>query len=218
MDKSAKETAGALNHLTRHLYWFASSPIIGGLVSGMSSALVGDAVGSLAYLPWGKYKKAIMRSHHSDGSKEADDIGGSNLEDHANNKSADVKSHTRASKTNVFTKGKSKLSRFKGAGAKSKQLLKSIGSSKKGKALGLIAGAGMLGYGLLNSNNHANASTRQENSSKSNKKRDKSKVGVTDVRDLRAKANWKYKHLHKEEWKLIRHLNTYWDVFLRKAS
>lgn len=218
MDKSAKETSSALNRLTRHLYWFVSSPIIGGLASGISSALVGDAVGALAYLPWGKYKKTIMRSHHLGGSKTVDDTTGSDLEDHVNNKSADVKSHIRASKTNVFTKGKSKLSRFKGAGAKSKQFLKSIGSSKKGKALGLIAGAGILGYGLLNSNDHANASTRQENSSKSNKKRDKSKVSITDVRDLRAKVNWKYKHLHKEEWKLIRHLNTYWDVFLRKAK
>lgn len=218
MDKSAKETSSALNHLTRHLYWFISSPIIGGLASGISSALVGDAVGALAYLPWGKYKKTIMRSHHLGGSKIVDDTTESSSKDHANNKSADVKSHIRAFKTNVFTKGKSKLGRFKGAGAKSKQLLKSIGSSKKGKALGLIAGAGILGYGLLNSNDHANASTRQENSSKSNKKRDKSKVSITDVRDLRAKVNRKYKHLHKEEWKLIRHLNTYWDVFLRKAK
>ena len=218
MDKSAKETSSALNHLTRHLYWFVSSPIIGGLASGISSALIGDAVGALAYLPWGKYKKTIMRSHHLGGSKIVDDTTGSDLEDHVNNKSADVKSRIRASKTNVFTKGKSKLSRFKGAGAKSKQFLKLINSSKKGKTLGLIAGAGILGYGLLNSNDHANASTRQENSSKSNKKRDKSKVSITDVRDLRAKVNWKYKHLHKEEWKLIRHLNTYWDVFLRKAK
>ena len=218
MDKSAKETSSALNHLTKHLYWFISSPIIGGLASGISSALVGDAVGALAYLPWGKYKKTIMRSHHLGGSKIVDDTTGSDLEDHVNNKSADVKSRIRASKTNVFTKGKSKLSRFKGAGAKSKQFLKLINSSKKGKTLGLIAGAGILGYGLLNSNDHANASTRQENSSKSNKKRDKSKVSITDVRDLRAKVNWKYKHLHKEEWKLIRHLNTYWDVFLRKAK
>lgn len=218
MDKSAKETSSALNHLTRHLYWFVSSPIIGGLASGISSALIGDAVGALAYLPWGKYKKTIMRFHHSGGSKIVDDTTGSDLEDHVNNKSADVKSHIRASKTNVFTKGKSKLSRFKGAGAKSKQFLKLINSSKKGKTLGLIAGAGILGYGLLNSNDHANASTHQENSSKSNKKRDKSKVSITDVRDLRAKVNRKYKHLHKEEWKLIRHLNTYWDVFLRKAK
>lgn len=218
MDKSAKETSSALNRLTRHLYWFVSSPIIGGLASGISSALIGDAVGALAYLPWGKYKKTIMRSHHLGGSKIVDDTTGSDLEDHVNNKSADVKSHIRASKTNVFTKGKSKLSRFKGAGAKSKQFLKLINSSKKGKTLGLIAGAGILGYGLLNSNDHANASTHQENSSKSNKKRDKSKVSITDVRDLRAKVNRKYKHLHKEEWKLIRHLNTYWDVFLRKAK
>ena len=218
MDKSAKETSSALNRLTRHLYWFVSSPIIGGLASGISSALIGDAVGALAYLPWGKYKKTIMRSHHLGGSKIIDDTTGSDLEDHVNNKSADVKSRIRASKTNVFTKGKSKLSRFKGAGAKSKQFLKLINSSKKGKTLGLIAGAGILGYGLLNSNDHANASTHQENSSKSNKKRDKSKVSITDVRDLRAKVNRKYKHLHKEEWKLIRHLNTYWDVFLRKAK
>lgn len=218
MDKSAKETSSALNHLTKHLYWFISSPIIGGLASGISSALIGDAVGALAYLPWGKYKKTIMRSHHLGGSKIVDDTTGSDLEDHVNNKSADVKSRIRASKTNVFTKGKSKLSRFKGAGAKSKQFLKLINSSKKGKTLGLIAGAGILGYGLLNSNDHANASTHQENSSKSNKKRDKSKVSITDVRDLRAKVNRKYKHLHKEEWKLIRHLNTYWDVFLRKAK
>lgn len=218
MDKSAKETSSALNHLTRHLYWFVSSPIIGGLASGISSALIGDAVGALVYLPWGKYKKTIMRSHHLGGSKIVDDTTESSSKDHVNNKSTDAKSHIRASKTNVFTKGKSKLSRFKGAGAKSKQFLKLINSSKKGKTLGLIAGAGILGYGLLNSNDHANASTHQENSSKSNKKRDKSKVSITDVRDLRAKVNRKYKHLHKEEWKLIRHLNTYWDVFLRKAK
>lgn len=218
MDKSAKETSSALNHLTRHLHWFVASPIVGGLVSGIGSGLVGDAVGALAYLPWGKYKKTIMRSHHSGGSKVVDATTENNSKDHVNNKSADVKSHMRASKTNVFTKGKSKLGHFKGAGAKSKQFLKLINSSKKGKALGLIAGAGMLGYGLLSSNDHANASTRQDNSSKSNKKHDKPKVSVTDVRDLRAKVSQKYKYLHKEEWKLIRHLNTYWDVFLRKAK
>lgn len=218
MDKSAKETSSALNHLTRHLHWFVASPIVGGLVSGIGSGLVGDAVGALAYLPWGKYKKTIMRFHHSGGSKVVDATTENNSKDHVNNKSADAKSHMRASKTNVFTKGKSKLGHFKGAGAKSKQFLKLINSSKKGKALGLIAGAGMLGYGLLSSNDHANATTRQDNSSKSNKKHDKPKVSVTDVRDLRAKVSQKYKYLHKKEWKLIRHLNTYWDVFLRKAK
>lgn len=235
MDKSAKETASALNHLTRHLYWFVSSPIIGGLVSGISSSLVGDAVGALAYLPWGKYKKTIMRSHHLGSSKAVKDITGSNLEDHANNKSADVKSHIHNFKTNVFTKGKSKLGRFKGAGTKSKQFLKLINSSKRGKTLGLVAGAGILGYGLLNSGDNADASTKSgkqsnpdhdsiHNSSHDSSRKSshdssyKSKVATSDISALSAKLNHNYKHLHKEEWKLIRHLNTYWDVFLRKAK
>ena len=218
MDKSAEETASALTHLTRHLYWFVASPIIGGLVSGIGSGLVGDAVGALAYLPWGKYKKAIMRSHHSGGSKVVDATTGNSSKERANSKSADVKSHIHNFKTNVFTKGKSKLSHFKGAGAKSKQFLKSIGSSKKGKALGLIAGAGMLGYGLLNSDNSADASNGSTKSSKQSKSSYKSKVTTSDISALSAKLDHNYKYLHKEEWKLIRHLNTYWDVFLRKAK
>lgn len=218
MDKSAKETSSALTHLTRHLYLFVASPIIGGLVSGIGSGLVGDAVGALVYLPWGKYKKIIMGSHHSDGSKVTDNTTGNDSKGHTDNKSADVKSRIHAFKTNVFTKGKSKLGHFKDAGAKSKQFLKLINSSKKGKTLGLVAGAGMLGYGLLNSGNSADASNGSTKSSKQPKSSYKSKVNTSDISILSAKLDRNYKHLHKEEWKLIRHLNTYWDVFLRKAK
>ena len=82
----------------------------------------------------------------------------------------------------------------------------------------------MVAYALYDSyknDNKAHASTvnpKEDNSRSKNNKQSNKKASNMTVSKLAKQVQNKYKRLHKSEWRLIDYLNTYWDIFLRKAK
>ena len=113
------------------------------------------------------------------------------------------KASSRRSKRSKARRGKTIRNHTKRAENHSK-------TKSRGKHLaetGLAVGTG-LGALSSDNDNQAHASTRK-----------RSRQGNTKtIKQLQTEVASNRKLLHEQEWKLIRHLNTFWDVFLRKVK
>ncbi len=95
----------------------------------------------------------------------------------------------------------------------SRRLARYLRRHHRGTKLGLALGAGVGLYGLM-SNHKAHAATRRRKHRRTKPHR----TTLRDITDMETHVWNKYKHLHRREWNLIRYLNTFWDVFLRKVK
>lgn len=238
---TSKKAAHALNFFTRKLNWinhtFWIAPIVENMASGLFSGIMGELfkayfknhgakdalndIGKIGHiLKYGRGSgngsskvageaKEASKERKGLGDELFDFLGG--FKDSSSGSKA-INSKTAKNSSTGFIRGmRGKI--------KPGRILSSVKGLSRGKRLGLALGAGAVGYALLNHDNKANASTRDtELNDEQGKKHTKAKVSTRDIKDLRSTVKRKYKRLHRNEWQLIRHLNTYWDVFLRKAK
>lgn len=201
--KMAVKTSHALDKLrgklamVNHFSWLA--PIAGGFISGAAGSIAMTAGKSVLKNPKGALKETR-------GFFRKSSVFNADIDSYTGKRIKPI------SKTS--TGSASKLgSLFKGA--KNKKVInatKKVARGKKGK-LGLIAGGVVAGSMLFDNDkdNKAEASTVS-------KKHKGKEATTTDIAKLRLQVNAKHKLLHKQEWKLIHHLDTFWDVFLRKVK
>lgn len=115
-----------------------------------------------------------------------------------------------------FYRGRHRITSTRPAGRSrgvSRRLARYLRKYHRGTKLGLALGAGVGLYGLM-SNHKAHAATRRHRHRRTKPHR----TTLRDIYDMETHVWNKYRRLHKREWRLIRYLNTYWDVFLRKVK
>lgn len=240
---TAKKAAHALNFFTRKLNWinhtFWIAPIVENIGSGIFSGIgvelfrayfrnrgardVLNDIGKAGHVL--KYGRGSTKVAEEAGKESEENKGlGDKVFDYLGRFKSSSSGSKGINPGEAKTSSKGFIRGMKGK-IKPGKIISSIKGLSRGKKVGLAIGAGMAGYALFNHNNKANASTRDTSTTNSNKqskkqgrKHTKAKVSTKDIKDLRSTVKRKYKRLHKNEWQLIRHLNTYWDVFLRKAK
>lgn len=238
---TAKKAAHALNFFTLKLNWinytFWIAPIVENMASGLFSGITGelfkayfknhgvkDALNSIGrighILKYGRGSgngSSKVAGEAKEASKERKGLGDELFDFLGGFKDSSSDSNTINSKT-AKSSSRGFIQGMRGK-IKPGRILSSVKGLSRGKRVGLALGAGAVGYALLNHDNKANASTRDtELNDEQGKKHTKAKVSTRDIKDLSSTVKRKYKRLHRNEWQLIRHLNTYWDVFLRKAK
>lgn len=238
---TAKKAAHALNFFTRKLNWinhtFWIAPIVEDMASGLFSGITGELfkayfknhgakdalndIGKIGHvLKYGRGSgngSSKVAGEAGEDSKERKGLGDELFDFLGGFKDSSTDSRTINSK--MAKNSSTGFIRGMRGKIKPGRILSSVKGLSRGKKIGLALGAGAVGYALLNHDNKANASTRDtELNDEQGKKHTKAKVSTRDINDLRSTVRRKYKRLHRNEWQLIRHLNTYWDVFLRKAK
>lgn len=231
IQESEVKASHALNHFTHKLNWinktFWISNIMSGVGTSMGVSMLGDLGVGLIYGGYAKsgYQKIAgsLKNRGLKGTLSAIKGKGSSLKDTV----ISIVSNAKSDKSSSSVSGTKTIKRAKsGVKINPTTLVKSgskVPARKIGKA-GALIGVGMGAYALYDSyknDNKAHASTvnpKEDNSRSKNKKQSNKKASSMTVSKLAKQVQNKYKRLHKSEWRLIDYLNTYWDIFLRKAK
>lgn len=231
IQESEVKASHALNHFTHKLNWinktFWISNIMSGVGTSMGVSMLGDLGVGLIYGGYAKsgYQKIAgsLKNRGFKGTLSAIKGRGSSLKDTV----ISIVSNAKSDKSSSSVSGTKTIKRAKsGLKINPTTLVKSgskVPARKIGKA-GALIGVGMGAYALYDSyknDNKAHASTvnpKEDNSRSNNKKQSNKKASSMTVSKLAKQVQNKYKRLHKSEWRLIDYLNTYWDIFLRKAK
>ena len=231
IQESEVKASHALNHFTHKLNWinktFWISNIMSGVGTSMGVSMLGDLGVGLIYGGYAKrgYQKIAgsLKNRGFKGTLSAIKGKGSSLKDTV----ISTVSNAKSNKSSSSVSGTKTIKRAKsGVKINPTTLVKSgskVPARKIGKA-GALIGVGMGAYALYDSyknDNKAHASTanpKEDNSRSKNKKQSNKKASSMTVSKLAKQVQNKYKRLHKSEWRLIDYLNTYWDIFLRKAK
>ena len=231
IQESEVKASHALNHFTHKLNWinktFWISNIMSGVGTSMGVSMLGDLGVGFIYGGYAKngYQKIAgsLKSRGFKGTLSAIKGKGSSLKDTV----ISIVSNAKSDKSSSSVSGTKTIKRAKsGLKINPTTLVKSgskVPARKIGKA-GALIGVGMGAYALYDSyknDNKAHASTvnpKEDNSRSKNKKQSNKKASSMTVSKLAKQVQSKYKRLHKSEWRLIDYLNTYWDIFLRKAK
>lgn len=231
IQESEVKASHALNHFTHKLNWinktFWISNIMSGVGTSMGVSMLGDLGVGLIYGGYAKrgYQKIAgsLKNRGLKGTLSAIKGKGSSLKDTvisivSNAKSDKSSSSVSGTKTIKRAKSGLKINPTTLVNSSSKVPVRKIGKA------GALIGVGMGAYALYDSyknDNKAHASTvnpKEDNSRSKNKKQSNKKASSMTVSKLAKQVQNKYKRLHKSEWRLIDYLNTYWDIFLRKAK
>lgn len=229
LQESEIKASHALNHFTHKLNWINKTFWVSNLFSGAGTAMgvsmLGDLGVGLIYGGYGKkgYQK-LKGSIKSRGFKDTLSA--------VKDKSIDLKdtviSIVRPSKDgnhnyNVSGTKASKVSK-NSLKINSRGISRSKVPIRRVGKVGALVGVGMGAYALYDSyknDNKAHASTvnltKSDKKERSNSKKEHKTSSMT-VSKLANQVQNKYKRLHRSEWRLIDYLNTYWDIFLRKAK
>lgn len=231
IQESEVKASHALNHFTHKLNWinktFWISNIMSGVGTSMGVSMLGDLGVGLIYGGYAKsgYQKIAgsLKNRGLKGTLSAIKGKGSSLKDTV----ISIVSNAKSDKSSSSVSGTKTIKRAKsGLKINPTTLVKSgskVPARKIGKA-GALIGVGMGAYALYDSyknDNKAHASTvnpKEDNSRSKNNKQSNKKASNMTVSKLAKQVQNKYKRLHKSEWRLIDYLNTYWDIFLRKAK
>ena len=231
IQESEVKASHALNHFTHKLNWinktFWISNIMSGVGTSMGVSMLGDLGVGLIYGGYAKsgYQKIAgsLKNRGLKGTLSAIKGKGSSLKDTV----ISTVSNAKSNKSSSSVSGTKTIKRAKsGVKINPTTLVKSgskVPARKIGKA-GALIGVGMGAYALYDSyknDNKAHASTvnpKEDNSRSKNNKQSNKKASNMTVSKLAKQVQNKYKRLHKSEWRLIDYLNTYWDIFLRKAK
>ena len=231
IQESEVKASHALNHFTHKLNWinktFWISNIMSGVGTSMGVSMLGDLGVGLIYGGYAKrgYQKIAgsLKNRGFKGTLSAIKGKGSSLKDTV----ISIVSNAKSDKSSSSVSGTKTIKRAKsGLEINPTTLVKSgskVPARKIGKA-GALIGVGMGAYALYDSyknDNKAHASTvnpKEDNSRSKNNKQSNKKASNMTVSKLAKQVQNKYKRLHKSEWRLIDYLNTYWDIFLRKAK
>lgn len=231
IQESEVKASHALNHFTHKLNWinktFWISNIMSGVGTSMGVSMLGDLGVGLIYGGYAKsgYQKIAgsLKNRGFKGTLSAIKGKGSSLKDTV----ISTVSNAKSNKSSSSVSGTKTIKRAKsGVKINPTTLVKSgskVPARKIGKA-GALIGVGMGAYALYDSyknDNKAHASTvnpKEDNSRPKNNKQSNKKASNMTVSKLAKQVQNKYKRLHKSEWRLIDYLNTYWDIFLRKAK
>ena len=231
IQESEVKASHALNHFTHKLNWinktFWISNIMSGVGTSMGVSMLGDLGVGFIYGGYAKsgYQKIAgsLKNRGFKGTLSAIKGKGSSLKDTV----ISIVSNAKSDKSSSSVSGTKTIKRAKSGLKINPTTLVKSGSKvpvrKIGKA-GALIGVGMGAYALYDSyknDNKAHASTvnpKEDNSRSKNKKQSNKKASSMTVSKLAKQVQNKYKRLHKSEWRLIDYLNTYWDIFLRKAK
>lgn len=231
IQESEVKASHALNHFTHKLNWinktFWISNIMSGVGTSMGVSMLGDLGVGLIYGGYAKsgYQKIAgsLKNRGLKGTLSAIKGKGSSLKDTV----ISTVSNAKSNKSSSSVSGTKTIKRAKSGVKINPTTLVKSGSKvpvrKIGKA-GALIGVGMGAYALYDSyknDNKAHASTvnpKEDNSRSKNNKQPNKKASNMTVSKLAKQVQNKYKRLHKSEWRLIDYLNTYWDIFLRKAK
>lgn len=231
IQESEVKASHALNHFTHKLNWinktFWISNIMSGVGTSMGVSMLGDLGVGFIYGGYAKsgYQKIAgsLKNRGLKGTLSAIKGKGSSLKDTV----ISIVSNAKSDKSSSSVSGTKTIKRAKsGLKINPTTLAKSsskVPARKVGKA-GALIGVGMGAYALYDSyknDNKAHASTvnpKEDNSRSKNKKQPNRKASSMTISKLAKQVQNKYKRLHKSEWRLIDYLNTYWDIFLRKAK
>lgn len=231
IQESEVKASHALNHFTHKLNWinktFWISNIMSGVGTSMGVSMLGDLGVGLIYGGYAKrgYQKIAgsLKNRGFKGTLSAIRGKGSSLKDTV----ISIVSNAKSDKSSSSVSGTKTIKRAKSGVKINPTTLVKSGSKvpvrKIGKA-GALIGVGMGAYALYDSyknDNKAHASTvnpKEDNSRSKNNKQSNKKASNMTVSKLAKQVQNKYKRLHKSEWRLIDYLNTYWDIFLRKAK
>ena len=231
IQESEVKASHALNHFTHKLNWinktFWISNIMSGVGTSMGVSMLGDLGVGLIYGGYAKsgYQKIAgsLKNRGFKGTLSAIRGKGSSLKDTV----ISTVSNAKSNKSSSNVSGTKTIKRAKSGVKINPTTLVKSGSKvpvrKIGKA-GALIGVGMGAYALYDSyknDNKAHASTvnpKEDNSRSKNNKQSNKKASNMTVSKLAKQVQNKYKRLHKSEWRLIDYLNTYWDIFLRKAK
>lgn len=230
----ARKTSRDLNILRGHLarinktYWVA--PIIGSAISGMTTGLMFAGFRALMHNPRsavrvaksgskvvrgvaGKIGRHIPKgaSKVASGAKKAGTRAAGRTADSLDSRLRNTRRGTRA--TNTRAQG---TLRQHGRTARGRRTTRGRNNkvTKRGSMLGLGLGLG-LGSGLLG------GGSSDENTAHASTRRPKGRQGKSNSRSVNImlhKVIAKRKYLWSEEWSLIRHLNIFWDVWLRHVK
>lgn len=231
IQESEVKASHALNHFTHKLNWinktFWISNIMSGVGTSMGVSMLGDLGVGFIYGGYAKrgYQKIAgsLKNRGFKGTLSAIKGKGSSLKDTV----ISIVSNAKSDKSNSSVSGTKTIKRAKSGLKINPTTLVKSGSKvpvrKIGKA-GALIGVGMGAYALYDSyknDNKAHASAvnpKEDNSRSKNNKQSNKKASNMTVSKLAKQVQNKYKRLHKSEWRLIDYLNTYWDIFLRKAK
>lgn len=229
LQESEIKASHALNHFTHKLNWINKTFWVSNLFSGAGTAMGVSLLGDLGVgLIYGGYVKRGYQKMKGSISSRGFKGTLSAIKDKSGDLKDTVISIIRPSKesnhnSNVSGTKASKVSKniLK---INSRGILRSKGPIRGLGKVGALIGAGMGAYALYDSyknDNKAHASTvnptKSDKKERSNSKKEHKASSMT-VSKLAKQVQNKYKRLHKSEWRLIDYLNTYWDIFLRKAK
>lgn len=229
LQESEIKASHALNHFTHKLNWINKTFWVSNLFSGAGTAMGVSLLGDLGVgLIYGGYVKrgyqkmrGSISSRGFKGTLSAIKDKSSDLKDTVISivrPSKTIKSSSNVSGTKASKISKNSLKINSRGITRSKVPIRGVGK------VGALIGAGMGAYALYDSyknDNKAHASTvnptKSDKKERSNSKKEHKASSMTVIKLAKQVQN-KYKRLHKSEWRLIDYLNTYWDIFLRKAK
>lgn len=229
LQESEIKASHALNHFTHKLNWINKTFWVSNLFSGAGTAMGVSLLGDLGvgliyggYVKRGYQKmKGSISSQGFKGTLSAIKGKSSDLKDTVISivrPSKTIKSSSNVSGTKASKVSKNSLKINSRGISRSKVPIRGVGK------VGALIGAGMGAYALYDSyknDNKAHASTvnptKSDKKERSNSKKEHKASSMTVIKLAKQVQN-KYKRLHKSEWRLIDYLNTYWDIFLRKAK
>lgn len=229
LQESEIKASHALNHFTHKLNWINKTFWVSNLFSGAGTAMGVSLLGDLGVgLIYGGYVKrgyqkmrGSISSRGFKGTLSAIKGKSSDLKDTVISivrPSKTIKSSSNVSGTKESKVSKNSLKINSRGTSRSKVPIRRVGK------IGALIGAGMGAYALYDSyknDNKAHASivnpTKSDKKERSNSKKEHKASSMTVIKLAKQVQN-KYKRLHKSEWRLIDYLNTYWDIFLRKAK
>lgn len=229
LQESEIKASHALNHFTHKLNWINKTFWVSNLFSGAGTAMGVSLLGDLGvgliyggYVKRGYQKmKGSISSRGFKGTLSAIKDKSSDLKDTVisiirPSKESNHNSNVSGTKASKISKNSLKIN-SRGI-TRSKVPIRGVGK------VGALIGAGMGAYALYDSyknDNKAHASTvnptKSDKKERSNSKKEHKASSMTVIKLAKQVQN-KYKRLHKSEWRLIDYLNTYWDIFLRKAK
>lgn len=229
LQESEIKASHALNHFTHKLNWINKTFWVSNLFSGAGTAMGVSLLGDLGVgLIYGGYVKrgyqkmrGSISSRGFKGTLSAIKGKSSDLKDIVISivrPSKDGNHNSNVSGTKASKVSKNSLKINSRDISRSKVPIRGLGK------VGALIGAGMGAYALYDSyknDNKAHASTvnptKSDKKERSNSKKEHKSSSMTVIKLAKQVQN-KYKRLHKSEWRLIDYLNTYWDIFLRKAK